>query len=114
MLESLDRNIKRLEFIGSALDDLRAFPASAQREAGHQLDRVQHGLEPDDAKPIKTIGPGVQEIRVRDATGAFRVVYVAKFSDAVYVLHCFQKKTQKTSQSDLDLAKKRYRELRKP
>jgi phage-related protein len=68
----------------------------------------------DDAKPIKTIGPGVQEIRVRDAAGAFRVVYVAKFADAVYVLHCFQKKTQKTSQSDLDLAKKRYRDLRQP
>ena len=64
MSEKLTSNIKKLEFIGSALDDLRAFPDSARREAGHQRDQVQHGLEPDDGKPIKTIGPGVQEIRV--------------------------------------------------
>jgi len=102
---------KPVEFRGSALDDPRAFPASARREAGHQLDQVQHGQEPDDWKPMGTIGPGVREIRIRDASGAFRVIYVAKFIDAVYVLHCFQKKTQKTSKADLDLAEKRYRDL---
>jgi phage-related protein len=59
------------------------------------------------------IGTGVQEIRIRDVTGAFRVIYVAKFADAVYVLHCFRKTTQKTSKADLDLAAKRYRELTK-
>ncbi|WP_292532376.1 type II toxin-antitoxin system RelE/ParE family toxin [Methylocystis sp.] len=96
---------------GSALDDLRAFPVSARREAGHQLDFVQHGAQPDDWKPMPTIGRGVREIRIRDAAGAFRVIYVAKFADAVYVLHCFQKKTQKTSKADIDLAVKRYRDL---
>ncbi|MEA3275395.1 MAG: type II toxin-antitoxin system RelE/ParE family toxin [Pseudomonadota bacterium] len=106
-------NAKPVAFRGSALDDLRAFPASARREAGHQLDQVQHGREPDDWKSMTTVGPGVREIRIRDATGAFRVIYVAKFSDALYVLHCFQKKTQKTSKTDLDLAKSRYRELMK-
>jgi predicted XRE-type DNA-binding protein len=60
---------------------------------------------------MKTVGQGVKEIRIRDATGVFRVIYVAKFADAVYVLHCFQKKTEKTSKSDLDLASKRYRDL---
>lgn len=100
-----------LEFRGSSLDDLRIFPLSARREAGHQLDQVQHGQEPDDWKPMPTIGPGVREIRIRDAAGAFRVVYVAKFADAVYVLHCFQKKTQRTSKPDLDLAVSRYRDL---
>lgn len=104
---------KPVEFRGSALDDLRSFPMSARREAGHQLDQVQHGQEPDDWKPMPTIGQGVREIRIRDATGAFRVVYVAKFSDAVYVLHCFQKKSQKTSKPDLDLAESRYRDLLK-
>jgi phage-related protein/predicted XRE-type DNA-binding protein len=93
------------------LDDLRAFPESARRQAGFQLDRVQQGREPTDWKPIATVGAGVKEIRIRDASGAFRVLYVAKLADAVFVLHCFQKKTQKTSQRDLDLAGKRYREL---
>ena len=84
---------------------------TARREAGYQIDRVQNGHEPDDWKPIPSIGSGVQEIRIRDAAGAFRVIYVAKFADAVYVLHCFQKKTQKTSKTDLDLAESRYRDL---
>lgn len=101
---------KPIEFLGSALDDLCGFPAKARREAD-QLDQVQHGREPDDWKPMPTIGQGVQEIRIRDTAGAFRVIYIAKFTDAVYVLHCFQKKTQKTAKADLDLAAKRYRDL---
>ena len=104
---------KPVEFRGSSLDDLRAFSLSARREAGHQLDQVQNGQEPDDWKPMNTVGHGVKEIRIRDATGAFRVLYVAKFADAVYVLHCFQKKTEKTSKADVDLATKRYRDLLK-
>lgn len=104
---------KPVEFRGSALDDLRAFPAAARREAGHQLDQIQRGREPDDWKPMSTVGRGVREIRIRDTAGAFRVLYVAKFDDAVYVLHCFQKKTQKTSKADLNLAAQRYRDLLK-
>jgi phage-related protein len=106
-------NPKPVEFRGSALDDLRAFPEAARREAGYQLDQVQHGREPDDWKPMTTVGRGVQEIRIRDSSGAFRVLYVAKFDDAVYVLHCFQKKTQKTGKADLNLAAQRYRDLLK-
>lgn len=86
---------------------------AAKRQAGYQIDRVQHGHEPDDWKPMPSIGPGVREIRIRDASGAFRIVYLAKLSDAIYVLHCFQKKTEKTSRSDIDLATKRYRDLLK-
>lgn len=104
---------KPLEFLGTSLDDLRAFPLEAKREAGHQLDQVQHGFEPDDWKPMNTVGKGVREIRIRDVSGAFRVLYVAKLADAIYVLHCFQKKTEKTSQADVDLAAKRYRDLLK-
>jgi phage-related protein len=104
-------NPKPLEFRGTALVDLRTFPPLARRDAGHQLDRVQNGYEPEDWKPMSVVGSGVQEIRIRDAAGAFRVLYVAKFAAAVYVLHCFQKKTQQTSKTDLDLAAKRYREL---
>jgi phage-related protein len=106
-------DLKPVEFRGSALDDLRVFPQAARREAGHQLAQVQHGREPDDWKPMNTVGRGVREIRIRDAAGAFRVLYVAQFDDAVYVLHCFQKKTQKTSKADLNLAAQRYRDLLK-
>lgn len=103
--------IKPVDFRGSALEDLRDFPKSAQRAVGYQLDLLQRGREPDDWKPMNEIGQGVREIRVRDVAGAFRAIYVAKFADAIYVLHCFQKKTRKTSKTDLDLAAKRYKEL---
>ena len=99
--------MKVLKFRGSALNDLRAFPETARREAGYRLDKVQNGQAPTGWKPMVTVGKGMQEIRVRDEAGAFRVIYVAKFADAVYVLHCFQKKTQKTSKADLDMAAKR-------
>lgn len=107
------KETKPVEFKGSSLDDLRAFPLAARREAGHQLDQVQNGHEPDDWKPMNTVGRGVKEIRIRDAAGAFRIIYVAKLADAVYVLHCFQKKTEKTSKADVDLAVARYRDLKK-
>jgi phage-related protein len=106
-------SLKPVEFRGGSLDDLRSFPATARREAGHQLDQVQRGGEPDDWKPMPAIGQGVREIRIRDSTGAFRVIYVAKFAEAIFVLHCFQKKSQKTAKTDLDLAEQRYRELLK-
>ncbi len=102
---------KPIEFRGSALGDLRAFPQAARREAGFLLDRIQCGLEPENWKPMSGIGAGVREIRIADAGGAFRVIYVAKFAAAVYVLHCFQKKTQRTRVSDIALATRRYREL---
>ncbi len=107
----MQERIKAVEFLGSSLDELRNFPLSARREAGYQIDKVQHGEEPDDWKPMKTIGAGVQEIRIQDEAGAFRVIYIAKLKDAVYVLHCFQKKTPKTSTQDITLASKRYHEL---
>jgi len=100
--------VKPIEFLGDSLRSLREFPDDAKRDAGYQLDRVQHGLQPDDFKPMPTIGKGVEEIRVRDDTGAYRVIYTARLVDAVYVLHAFQKKTQATSKRDIDLAKQRF------
>jgi phage-related protein len=97
--------------VGSSLDDLRDFPRSARRETGFQLDKVQNGEDPADWKPMATIGSGVCEIRIRDDSGAFRLMYVAKFPEAVYVLHTFQKKTQATPGKDLALAKARYQEV---
>jgi phage-related protein len=105
--------MKPIEFRGSALDDLRSFPQTAMREAGYQLDRVQNGLPPDDAKAMPTIGTGVVELRIWDEAGTFRVMYVAKLADAIYVLHCFQKKTQQTSKRDIELAQKRLKDLMK-
>jgi len=101
--------MKAVRFVGSARDDLAAFPAIARARAGHELFMVQVGRDPDNWKPMSSVGPGTCEIRVRDPSGAYRVIYVARFADAVYVLHAFQKKTQKTAQADLDLAKQRYR-----
>jgi len=103
--------VKDLEFIGSSYEDLCAFPRPVRREAGYQLGLVQEGENPDDWKPMPTIGTGVREIRIRDEDDIYRVIYVAKFADAIYVLHAFQKKVQKTNKRDIDLASKRYREL---
>ena len=103
--------MKPIAFVGSALDELRDFPIGARREAGHQLDHVQHGLDPDDWKPMTSIGPGVREIRVRDKAATFRVIYIAALAEAVYVLHAFQKKTRQTAKRDLDVAAARWRQI---
>jgi len=101
---------KPLVWLGSSLNDLRAFPDEARQEAGFQLRRVQKGLSPTDGKPMSIVGPGVIEIRIH-TTQEYRVFYVAKFAEAVYVLHAFTKQTQKTPQHDIDLVQRRYAEL---
>jgi phage-related protein len=100
--------VKPIAFLGDSLRSLREFPDDAKRDAGYQLDRVQHGLQPDDFKPMPTIGKGVEEIRIRDDTGAYRIIYTARLANAVYVLHAFQKKTRATSKRDIELAKLRF------
>jgi phage-related protein len=104
--------MKLLRFLGTARENLSTFPAAARSRAGHELFLVQVGREPDDWKPIGAVGPGACEIRVRDREGAFRVVYVARFRKAIYVLHAFQKKSQKTSRRDVELAQARYRDAK--
>lgn len=104
--------MKPIVWIGSSLDDLKAFPDSARQCAGYQLGKIQHGELPDDWKPMGSIGIGVAEIRIRDAAGAFRVIFIARFGNAIYVLHAFHKKSQKTSWQDVDLARKRFRSIR--
>mgnify|MGYP002389405138 CR=1 FL=1 len=103
--------MKPVVFLGDSLDRVRAFPERVRRQAGFELRQVQHGLEPSDWKPMKSVGPGVCELRVRDRAGAFRVLYVATRADAVYVLHAFQKKTQATAKRELDVAALRLRLL---
>ena len=104
---------KDLIWVGSSRADLGALPEDARRQLGFDLREVQRGRAPRDWKPMPTVGAGVVEIRVRDADGAFRLFYVAKFAEAVYVLHAFQKKTQKTSALDLELARSRYAAVRR-
>lgn len=103
--------MKSVVFLGDALEQLRDFPEVARKEAGVQLHKIQLGLEPSDWKPMTTIGAGVREIRIRDEAGAFRVIYVTRIEDAVYVLHAFQKKTQQTAKRDLDIATARLRQI---
>ena len=101
---------KLLIWLGSSQVDLRAFPPDARRVAGFQLRRVQQGFEPNDWKPMTTVGAGVQEIRIH--TGLeHRVFYVAKFTEGIYVLHAFEKRTRKTSKRETDLARDRFRAL---
>jgi phage-related protein len=104
--------MKGIEFLGDTRRIIRAFPDDVRHEAGAQLFRVQQGKEPADWKPFPTVGPGVREIRVREAGGAFRVIYLATLPEAVYVLHAFQKKTGKTPLGEIGIAKTRYKELK--
>jgi len=102
--------IKPLKFIASSLDDLRNFPDEARRAAGFELHAVQSGLEPSDWKPMQVVGSGVKEIRIH-ILGEWRIIYVAKHRESIYVLHAFQKKTRKTSKQDVDLARQRYKQI---
>jgi phage-related protein len=99
--------------MGTSLEDLRNFPTDARHDAGYQLEQVQLGLEPDDWKPMPIVGSGCREIRIRTVDGVFRVFYVTKFGDEVYVLHCFTKKSYKTAQKDIDLGVNRYEQAKK-
>jgi phage-related protein len=105
---------KPLEWVGRAYQELLDFPSEARNRAGHDLRQVQKGRQPEDWKVLEGVGPGACEIRVRTYEGGtvqHRVVYVAKFAEAVYVLHAFQKKTQATSQHNLDVARTRYAQM---
>ena len=105
--------MKIVRFLGDSLKRLREFPDDARQDAGRQLDQVQRGKQPDDFKPMPSIGKGVEEIRVWDEAGTFRVIYTARLADAGYVLHAFQKKTPTTSPRDIETAKTRFAQLSK-
>ena len=103
---------KPIDWRGSSLKDIKddgIFSPDARKEAGHQLSQVQIGLDPDDWKPFEEVGSGTKEIRINLDDGWFRVMYVAKFAEAVYVLHCFKKKSRVTSKQDKEIASNRYR-----
>ena len=102
--------MKPIVWLGDSLVRVRDFPADAKRELGYQLERVQNEREPADWKPMSSVGAGVNEIRAR-VGGAFRVIYAAKFQEAIYVLHAFQKKSSKTARRDVELARDRFRAL---
>lgn len=103
--------MRPVRFLGDSLQCLRNFPEEARHDAGFQLDKVQRGEQPDDFKPMPTVGKGVEEIRVAEESGAFRVIYFARRAEAVYVLHAFQKKTQATSKRDIGTARRRFADM---
>ena len=103
--------MRPVRFLGDSLKCLRDFPDDARHDAGYQLDKVQRGDQPDDFKPMPAIGKGVEEIRVSEPSGAYRVIYLARRVEAVYVLHSFHKKTKATPKKDLEIAKIRFRQL---
>lgn len=102
---------KPIEWRDTSLADLKEFPIEAIKHFGYELGLIQNGLEPTDFKPMVNLGAGVMELRKRLPDGAFRVVYVAKFERAVFVLHSFQKKSQKTAPKDTAIIKARYAAL---
>ena len=103
--------MKPVRFVGDSLKSIRNFPEEAKQDAGYQLDKVQRGDQPDDFKPMPSIGKGVEEIRIRDDSGVYRVIYAARLAEAVYVIHAFQKKTQATSKRDIEMARERFAQL---
>jgi phage-related protein len=103
--------MRPVNFLGDSLRRLREFPADARHDAGYQLELLQHGVQPEDFKPMPSIGKGVEELRIRDKSGAYRVIYTARRADAIYVLHAFQKKTQATSKQDISAARQRFNQL---
>lgn len=103
--------MKRAIFLGDSLERVREFPPKAKHDTGVDLRSVQLGDEPVSWKPMKIVGPGVREIRVRDEAGIFRTIYLATRPEAIYVLHAFQKKTQATAKKDIALAMRRFREI---
>jgi phage-related protein len=103
--------VKPVRFLGDSLESIRQFPEHARHDVGYQLEQVQHGRSPADFKPMPSVGKGVEELRVWDESGTYRVMYVARLPGAVYVLHAFQKKARATNQRDVELARKRYAEL---
>jgi phage-related protein len=104
---------KNIEWVGSSKDDLLMFPKEVKQKAGFQLHRVQSDLEPDDWKPLDNIGSGIKEIRLHDDAGIYRVVYIAKFKNVVYVLHCFSKKENRIKQKDKEIIITRYKSIKK-
>lgn len=103
--------MRPVRFLGDSLRCLRDFPDDARHDAGYQLDQVQRGFQPDDFKPMPGVGKGVEEIRISESSGAYRVIYLARRAEAVYVLHAFQKKSQATPKKDAEIAKKRFQQL---
>jgi phage-related protein len=103
--------MKVIRFLGDSRKALREFPKDARQEAGYQLERIQAGLPAEDFKPMHPIGAGVEEIRISQESGAYRVIYMARLAEAVYVIHAFQKKTRATSQRDIEVAHERFRQL---
>lgn len=101
---------KLIYWFGSSRDDISDFPESARRQAGFQLRAVQRGLRPTNFKPMPSVGKGVEEIRIH-TEDSYRVFYIARFEEAVYVLHAFQKKTQKTSRQDVQIGQQRYKQM---
>lgn len=105
--------MKPVVFVGDSLKRLREFPEAARQDAGYQLDKVQRGQQPDDFKPMSSIGKGVEEIRIWEESGTYRVIYTARTPDAVYVLHTFHKKTQATARHDIEIARERLTQVMK-
>lgn len=105
--------LKPLRFMGRTLEALRAMPQEVRQDVGYQLDSVQRGLLPNDCKPMKSVAPGCMELRIWCEDGTWRVMYVAKYEDAIYVLHVFKKTTQATENKDVEIARNNFKKIKR-
>jgi phage-related protein len=110
--DSQATSLAEVEWLGDSLEVLRGFPKPVQGDLGYALERVQRGQTPPDSKPMRTVGPGVYELREQDERAWYRVFYLKKIEDVIYVLHCFEKRTAQTEQKDIQIAKERLKRLR--
>ena len=108
-----DKSLKDIHWHGDSLEIVRQFPRAVRADLGSELYLLQLGERPLHSRPFASVGRGVWEIRIKDGSGAFRVFYLVRRRDGIHVLHAFQKKTQKTRKSDVELGKSRYRELQR-
>ncbi len=104
---------KPIHWLGSSLKDLQSFPEDTKKEAGYQLHRIQNGLQASDWKSLPMVGKGAEEVRLENSDGAYRIIYIARAREAIYVLHCFQKKSQRTAKADINAARLRFRLISK-
>ena len=102
--------MKKIFWLGNSFEDLFEFSKPAKQNAGYNLDKIQRGQDPQDWKPMTSIGRGVKELRIH-CENEYRVIYLAQRTEGIYVLHSFVKKTEQTSLKDRELAKKRFKEI---
>jgi len=109
--ENRERETAEVVWEGDSLEVIRRFPGPARQDLGAELRRLQTGDRPLNSRPMPSIGARVYELKEQDERAWYRVIYLAKIENRIYILHCFEKKSAKTGKSNLALAKARLKRV---